>query len=247
MGLDHHFGLLAGYTLACVGVLALAAWRKDLWPRRPLPEFRRPWLEVAFAFLGVIGVIGAGQLWQHGLLLPESNPLFIILNQLVIFAPILVVPFLRRQGPDTAWIQTDRLWLRVIVGVGLAIAALVAYTLVTRGPDALRQVFTETFEPSRLPHVAQVLFEDIGIAILLVRLGAAIRRPWIGVILVATLFAAGHIPALTADGAGAHEYALLLGDVVLGVIVLSALYRTQDILWLWPVHATLDLSQFVSA
>jgi len=228
-------------------VLALAHWRKDMWPVRPHPDFRRPWLEVAVAFLGVAGVIATGQLWQHDLLLPETNAVFVMLNQIVIFSPILAVPLIRRQGPESAWIQKDRLWLRLLVGALLALAALTAYSLATRAPSEIGRVFTETYDPSRLKHVAQVLFEDIAIAIVLVRLGAAIRRPWIGVALVAVLFAAAHIPSLAAGDATTQDYALLVGDVVLGVIVLGSLYRTQDILWLWPVHATMDLSQWVGA
>ena len=246
MVIDHHIGLLAGYGVACAGILALARFRPDLWPRRDHPTFKRPWLEVGAALLGIAGIIAMGQAWQRGWMLPETNALATIVNQIAIFAPLLLVPIIRRQGFDTAWIQRDRWPVRIAVGLALAGIALVAYTVTTRGIAAVPRVFSETYDADRLVHIVQVLLEDIAIAILLVRLGAAIRRPLVGVVLVAALFSLAHIPALTADGAGPSEYALLLGDIALGLIVLSAVYRTQDILWLWPVHATLDLSQFVT-
>jgi hypothetical protein len=89
----------------------------------------------------------------------------------------------------------------------------------------------------------QVLFEDVAIAILLVRLAAAIGKP-AAVMLAASLFAAGHIPSMLAQGASASELVALLRDVTLGLVVLGAVLRSGDILWFWPVHVTMDLTQF---
>lgn len=36
----------------------------------------------------------------------------------------------------------------------------------------------------------------------------------------------------------------LVRDAVLGVLVLGTLIRSGDILWFWPVHVVLDLTQF---
>ena len=80
-------------------------------------------------------------------------------------------------------------------------------------------------------------------AILLVRLAAAIgTRP--AVVAAASLFAAGHIPSMLARGASLTELAALVRDVTLGLVVLGTVLRSRDILWFWPVHVTMDLTQF---
>jgi len=69
-------------------------------------------------------------------------------------------------------------------------------------------------------------------------------KPAIGI--VAALFAAGTSRRSSPEGAPLSETLSLAGDTVLGVIVLSTVRHSRDILWFWPVHAVLDLSQFTS-
>ena len=92
--------------------------------------------------------------------------------------------------------------------------------------------------------VTAPLPEDLTVALLLSRLVAGLGRPWVAVVVVAALFAAGHVPTMLERGAGTTELAWLLRDVGLGVLVLSAVVRGRDILWFVPVHFAMDMTQF---
>jgi hypothetical protein len=78
---------------------------------------------------------------------------------------------------------------------------------------------------------------------LAVRFSAALgTRTTIG--LVAVLFAAGHIPTMLSNGATLSELTSLLGDALLGVLVIRTAMRSRDIWWIWCVHFAMDMTQF---
>ena len=192
MQLAHHFALLAGYGTAIVGWLVLARLFPGLWPRREPVRFATPWREVGWACLGVLGVILVGQLYVRRWMLPTWEPLAPLIeavNQALIFSPILAVPLLRGHGLDSAWLPLDRLGARLLVGIALAAAAILAFTLVRAGSDLWPQVYPRVYHPGNFGLAVQVLCEDVAIAILFVRLRAAIGLRGT-IVLVACLFAA---------------------------------------------------------
>jgi len=99
--------------------------------------------------------------------------------------------------------------------------------------------------PPTTSRTFQVLLEDVSLAIVFVRLRDALGR-WT-LVVVATLFAAAHIPGMLAGGADASALLHLLGDVVLGVLALTLLQRLRDVWWFWMVHFALDMTQFFAA
>lgn len=133
---------------------------------------------------------------------------------------------------------------RLAVGLGLSVIALAIYTALERGAPGIKSVLPRVFDPSRSHVAVQVFLEDVSIAILMVRLGAAMTNKW-AIIVVAALFAAGHVPAIVSDGASSAQLLGLLRDLGLGVIVIGTAVRGADILWLWPVHYALDMTQFL--
>jgi len=84
----------------------------------------------------------------------------------------------------------------------------------------------------------------VTIGILFVRLACATRRPVLVPVVIAFLFAAGHVPSALADGAGLRELAPLLLDFGLGVGVLLVVARSADVLWFWGMHFAMDMTQF---
>lgn len=247
MGGPHHLGLLVGYALGAVGAVAIARCRPRAWPTAPRAAFAHPWREFGCACLALIALIGLGSLWSAGIRLPESTQAGQIANQVLIFSPMALLLISRRQPPASAWLPMDRLWERLAAGAALAVVALAAYAITTRGVGRIGDVFAQTYAPSRLHNAVQVLLEDFTIGLLLARLCAAVRRRWIAVVVIAVLFAAAHIPAMLSEGAHPADIATLALDAGLAALVLGAVARTQDVWWLWPLHATLDLSQFVTA
>ncbi len=232
--------------------MGLGAWLlvnhllPTIWPRRPTERFERPWIEFGFALLGVVGIIALGQLWSAGIRFPEDGtpgPIFGAINQCFIFAPIIVVLLIRRHPWTTAWLPTGKVPLRLLVGLVLAFVAVTAYALLRDGAAAPWVMFGRMWRYDHIDEMVQVFLEDLTIAILFIRLAAAIGKRWATVV-IACLFAAGHIPAMMAHGANLLELAGLLRDAGLGVAAILILQRSRDILWFWCIHFCLDMTQF---
>jgi hypothetical protein len=190
--------------------------------------------------------MAVGQLYVRHWLLPARGslaPLIEATNQLVIFSPLLAVPPLRRHGTRTAWLPTDRVWARLLVGQGLAALAILAFTLVRQGDDNWPEAYRRVYQPKNLGLAVEVLCEDLAIAILFVRFRAAIGLRGT-IALVAALFAAGHVPSMVAKGTTVGDLARLVLDAGLGVIALIVVQRSADVWWFWCVHFAMDMMQF---
>ncbi len=135
---EHYPPLVAAYVVALGGWLIASRIARRVWPREPVDDFAHPWREFGIALIGVVGVLGVGQLWSSGIRLPEEGalgPVFAAINQLLIFTPILLVVVIRRQSWKTAWLPRPRIGLRLVVGLVLAILAVTTYSLLKAGAD----------------------------------------------------------------------------------------------------------------
>lgn len=245
--MPYYIALYAAYAVAIGGWLAAHyGWLR--WPTPPEPTFTHPWREVGYAMLAVLVVLAIGQVFLAGWLLPEPNdawwePVTASINQALIFAPMVGLLVVRRQGRDSAWLPADRVVQRTLLGVALGLVAIAVF-LAAHQPglhylDVLRDVYAWT----NVPHAVQVFLEDLTIAIVFVRLRASLGTLWTTA-LVAALFAAGHIPAMISGGEPLAEFTSLLADAALGAGVFLVLQRSRDLLWFWPVHFAMDMMQF---
>lgn len=245
-GLSHHGALLVAYLLAMVVWDRIARRQQNLWPASEPISFAHPWRELLYCALGIIAVIGLGQLAVRHWLLPASGaaaPAFDALNQVLIFSPLLVLPLVRRQGWASAWLPMNRVWQRVLIGVIISLIATLAFVNVRAGAAPWLDVMRQVYHPKNLGNLVQVLCEDIAIAIVFVRVRAAVGLPR-SIIVVAVLFAAAHIPAMLSSGAGLNEILNLVMDAGLGIVVLYFLQRGGDIWWFWLLHFSMDMMQF---
>ena len=244
--MSHSWLLATAYAATCATWWALSRLL-PLWRDAERPHFARPWREVGIVLLAVLGTLLLGQLWVRGIRLNMPAPwapLGESINQIIIFAPVVAVPILRRQGWASAWIRLDHVALRLAIGLALALGALFLYSTLERGAVSWPEAVREVFAPSRAHLAVQVLLEDIAIAILFVRVTAAMG-PRAAIVIVAALFAAAHIPSMIAQGDPAAELVALLRDAGLAVLVVGTAWRSADIAWLWPVHYVLDVTQFL--
>ena len=220
-----------------------------MWPAVPSPAFTKPWLEVLWAILAGLAVLGIGTLYSQHRLLPATNnhrPALDAVNQVLIYSPFFMLLLVRRQGLSTAWLPTRRIPFRIAIGLAVALLALAIYSLTQFGLGSYPRLLESVYAPSHINHLVQVLLEDIGIAILFVRMRAALGLRWT-LLLVAMLFAAAHIPGLLAAGASPTDLLALLADAGLGVLALIFLQRSQDVWWFWMLHFALDMTQFFQA
>jgi hypothetical protein len=243
---EHYPALVVAYAVALAGWLVASRLAPAVWPRGQEDGFARPWKELGIALIGVVGIMAMGQLWTRGIRLPEEGalgPAFGVINQALIFAPILLVVVIRRQSWTTAWLPGGRILARVASGVVLASVAVSVYSVVRAGADAPWVVLGRIWRYGHIDEMAQVFLEDVTIAILFVRVAGVIGSRWTTVV-VACLFAAGHIPAMLSQGATWVELGGLVRDAALGVAVVLVLQRSRDVAWFWCIHFCLDMTQF---
>jgi hypothetical protein len=245
---DYAVALAAGFAVAVACWAALMHMLPWLWSKPAQRPFAQPWREVGWALVGVIGVIAVGQLYMRGIRVPARGPwrpLLESINQFMIFLPLLAVPALRGQAPETAWLRRHRVPWRLSIGIGLSLAAVIAFCVTARDAASPWNVIPQVWRLEHAHIATQVLLEDVAIAILVVRLAAAIGALR-AVLLAAALFAASHVPALLAAAAPTSEIVGLLRDAVLAAAVAAVAVRAADVWVLWPIHFAMDMMQFVS-
>lgn len=245
--MSHSLFLAVGYAVAC-GLWWATSRVVTLWRDPQRPTFAHPWREVGFVALGIVGTLLLGQLWSRGIrfeLAGSANTLAESLNQVIIFAPIMLVPLIRRDGWASAWIRWHAILLRVMIGLAFAVIVLLLYSITEIGAPSFGDTLRGVFAPERAHLAVQVLLEDLAIAILFVRLAAAVghRR---AIAAVAFLFAAAHIPAMLASGYQDGDLTGLIRDFGLGIVILGTVWRSADVAWFFPVHYALDMTQFLS-
>lgn len=243
---EHYPALVAAYLVGLGGWLVVAQFGPKIWPLEAVGDFARPWKEFGIALLGAVGILAVGQVWSLGIRLPEEGALGPVLgavNQILIFAPLLLVVMLRRQSWATAWLPRGRIAIRLLVGLVLASLAVSAYSFLRVGADAPWTLLGRIWRYEHLDEAVQVLLEDLTIAILFVRLAAAIGGRW-ATFIVACLFAVGHVPVMVSQGATWNELGGLLRDAGLGVAVILVLQKSRDVAWFWCIHFCLDMTQF---
>jgi hypothetical protein len=243
---EHYLPQTFAYFIGLGGWLAAARLLPELWPRQQSESFQRPWKEVGIALLGAIGIIGMGQLWGIGIRLPEEGtlgPLLASINQVIIFAPILLMIVIRRHPLTSAWLPRKGIFKRLLVGIVLAGLAIVTYSLLRENADAPWLIWSRIWRYENIDLMVQVFLEDLTIAILFVRFAGAIGNGWASFV-VACLFAAGHIPAMLSQGDKWLELIGLFRDAGLGVAVILILQRSRDVIWFWCIHFCLDMTQF---
>lgn len=243
---EHYPSLVIAYLVGLGGWLVAGRLMPQVWPREPIERFAHPWKEFGIALVGAIGILAMGQLWIRGIRLPEHGalgPMLGAVNQVLIFTPILLVVAVRRQSWTTAWLPRHRIAMRLLVGFVLASLAVAAYSLLRAEADAPWVLLSRIWRYEHFDKVVQVFLEDLTVAILFVRLAGALGSRWATVI-VAFLFAAGHIPVMVSQGATWLELRGLLRDAGLGVAVILVLQRSRDVVWFWCIHFCLDMTQF---
>jgi len=243
VGADY-LGLLAGYGAAMAAFWAVYLIAKPVFLRHERVVIGRPWLELAMLAIGIAGVIGVGQLYVRGMLLPEEGEFFQSANQILIFAPAIVVLVLLGSFWRKNFLPLNGAAGGLLLGAVLALAAFTAFVAARHGIGAWPELGRQVVQPENISIAVQVLLEDILIAALAARLVAATN--WMAAIAAtAGLFAAAHIPAMLAEGAQMAELTTLALDTGLGVMVIGAIIVSRNIWWFWPVHAVMDLTQFL--
>ncbi|HET9515078.1 MAG TPA: hypothetical protein VFO95_14195 [Gemmatimonadales bacterium] len=243
--MERHVGLAAGYGSAMLGWFMLSRLVPMLWPYRDAPHFANPGKELSYAVLGMAGTLLLGFLYVRGMLLPasaDSHPVVDVVNQLIVFVPILLVPLFRRHPLGTLWLPADRVSIRIATGVLLALAALTAYRFTASDAPPWIEIMRSVYHHRNLPFLMQVLLEDVAAAILAVRI-AGVLGPVAAPLLAGVILAAGHLATSVQTGVTEGILQLALLDVVLAMAVVAVVQRSADVWWFWGVHFAMDMTQ----
>ncbi|MCI0365909.1 MAG: hypothetical protein L0Y44_03575 [Phycisphaerales bacterium] len=254
MDITHHLGIGIGYSAAIAATFLVAhVWRpgqRRLYPAVEVPSFARPWVEFLWAIIACVGIILLGQVYIHIWRVPNRGPIGWLgetVNQILIFAPAVVLLLVRRNPPESVFLARDRTLLRLGAGVTAGVLGVLAYAIVRLAPTDFDKLMSAFAQLDNVPHVVQILLEDIVIICLIVRLSASIGSFTVAGLIVIVLFVAAHCPALlAADAITTDDVMSLMLDSAIGAVVFLGLLRTRDLLWLWPLHTCMDLTQFVT-
>jgi hypothetical protein len=96
---------------------------------------------------------------------PETGtfgPVAASINQTLIYGPVLLLLPLRHQPLSTAWLSGRKLGARLILGIVLAMLAILAYSLLRRGASYPWEVLNRIIRYQNLDKLVQVFLEDRG-------------------------------------------------------------------------------------
>jgi membrane protease YdiL (CAAX protease family) len=237
-------------TIAYGSICGLWFWldkNGKSWNLESIKSSTHPWLDFGIALVVCIAVMGVGQLFSAGYLIPRTENTIINqaliwpLNNVIIFSPIFLVLIIRKQDLNTIFISTNQILRKLAFGFVASIIGIVIFTIIrgewTRIPD----IFTSAIQLKTLSNFPAIFFENVALAFLFVRLKWAAGTKWaIGV--PAVLFAFAHVPGSIAEGDPmGHIVTFFFLTGGLTTFILYTAYRSRDIIWLGVVHYLMDV------
>jgi membrane protease YdiL (CAAX protease family) len=236
----------AAYLVICAAWLGYDRLRHLSASEPPLERSDRPVVDFVLVLAAAGGILLLGSVYRHGWLLPSSGEalgrLFWIVDNAIIYSPIAVVLFARRQGPQTIYLSRHRLPEKIALGLGLGVLAVTIY-LALRGELAqLPACLTAAVEPGKLVNFVPIFLEGVAIAFAYVRLrwlvgmAAALAIPSI-------LFAVAHIPGQVADESTLSTIgAFFVFNSMLCAAILWTVQRSRDVIWIGLAHYLMDIA-----
>lgn len=239
--------IACGYGIAGLLWLAASRWLPGF-PPQEADEYRSsmPWRDLMLAVLVAASILGIGQVYRAGWLIPETStswrPLLYNLNACLWYTPLFLALWVRRQPTSTIYLTGRGLGQKLVAGVVLAGAAVAMFLTVAGTWHKMPSVIADMFAVDSVTYLLPVFLEGAAIVFLFVRLR------WVGgtilaVLLPSLLFAAAHIPRGLAEGQSPGHiaaYFMLTGGIC--VFVLIVLQRSRDIIWLGVVHFAMDVA-----
>ncbi len=237
--------LTIAYASMC-GLWFLVNKQKNLWALDSIKPSRKPWLDFFLGLITAIAIIGIGQLYSAGFLIPDSENITInqfvwMANNFIIFSPIAVTLFLRRQSLLTVFISQNQLIAKLIFGVAASIIGIILFLTLRGELSRLPEILSEAVQFKSISYFPAVFFENVSLAFLFVRLKWAVGIKW-AIIIPSILFALAHVPGSLAEGdPWSHIVTFFFLTGSLTTFILYTAYRSRDIIWLGVVHYMMDI------
>ncbi len=230
----------------CGGWLLVHRLRSSWWPPRTALRTDRKWLDLAGVLVAAVLVLGLGEVWRSGWLLPSAagwrGDLLWQCNNVIIYSPIVGLLIVRRQSTRTVYLSADGLPVKLAAGVVFAVLAVLVFLVLRGDPGRLPGTLVECVRTGNLRNFLPVFLEGVAIAMMYVRLRWALGQlP--ALLGPGMLFAAAHIPRQIESGLGPPEMIAYFA-VTAGIVfaVLYTLDRSRDVIWIGIVHYVMDVA-----
>jgi len=235
--------VISGYLVAC-----LVAWRLflsfDLWGQLKDERPEKPVKELIFSLLAVVLIFVIGRFYEAGFLLSSKQyPSAVwIVNNLIIFSPMFLCLWWRKQHLESVLISFHAIHKRLSVGLVAAILGVATFLLLRAEGFRWVEVLSRGIVPKNLANFVAVFLEGMVIAFLFVRL-RWVSNLKIALAVPSILFAIGHLPSMIADGdPWWHMTLMSLVTGTISVFVLFTCCKARDIIWLGIVHYFMDVA-----
>jgi hypothetical protein len=236
----------AAFTTVCGGWLVYDWLRGLSAAEPPLGSSDRPMFDFVLAVAAAGAILLLGAVHGQGWLLPTGSSwlgrIFWILDNAIIYSPIAVVLFARRQGPQTVFLSRHRLVEKIGLGLSLGVVAVAVY-FALRGESAqFATCLAAAFAPEKLVNLPAIFLEGVAVAFVFVRfrwlLGTA------GALAVPCgLFAVAHMPGQIAERRAILEIgAFFLFNTSLVAAILWTVQRSRDVIWIGLAHYLMDVA-----
>lgn len=238
--------VVVAWAAVFVGLEVAHRFRPLVWPGPDTQSPPQPRREVVVAVLVAIAILGLGQLWSGGIIRwhwqGEWDLLAYALAQAIIWSPLPLALWIRRQSAASAWTSAHALPTRLVVGAVLGAIAVTAFLALRGELGRWPEIAHAAVTPHSLAHALPVYMEGVGLAFLWVRLRWAFGRTTAS-ILPALLFAIGHLPRDIQDGTPIPEMlAFFAFNTAFVAALLALLARYRDVVALGVAHYLMDLA-----
>ena len=237
--------LTAAYLAACGGWLLLRRLKPLWWPQSMPQHTNRKWLDFTLVFVVAAMVIGLGEAYRAGWLLPARSgalgDLFWQVNNLIIYAPVFVIVAHRAQSTETIYVSPKGLPVKLAAGLVLGLVAVGVFLALRGEPGRFPGVVAASVHRENLRNFLPVFLEGVVLAFAFVRLQWAFGQ-WPALITPGIVFAAAHIPRQLENGLALPEMAAYFA-VTAGItfVVLSTVRWSRDVIWVGIVHYFMDI------
>lgn len=236
----------------CISYLIICAlWflinsKTNWWPAATIKTSESPQKDLIIGLLAAIGILGVGQLYSAGFLLPETNDALTnraiwMLNNVVIFSPIFITLWIRKHDLSTILISGKKAHIKLLFGLLASLLGITLFLGLRNEWSRIPLVFAKAVEIKSISYFPAVFFENLALAFLFVRLKWVVGIKW-AITIPSLLFALAHVPGSTAEGDSlSHIVTFFFLTGGLTTIILYTTYRSRDILWLGVVHYMMDI------
>ena len=238
--------LTLAYLSACALWFLLDRKSKS-WQIETIEKPAKPWIDLLLGLVACVAILAIGQLYSAGYLIPSSsskalNRIIWPLNNVIIFSPIFLILFLRKQSLKTIFISWKEVPRKLIFGLAASIVGILIFLSLRGELSRIPEIAMHSIKPASLSSFPATFFENVAIAFLFVRLKWVLGIRW-AIAIPALLFAFSHVPGSLAEGdswANIITFFLLTGGLT--TFILYTAYRSRDILWLGVLHYLMDVT-----